>query len=85
MHHRSQATELDSIEVQKGDTLDFVVDPMTNDAFDAFAWAPVVRSVDGKKSWDAAINFGAPPGPPLLRLTLYVQALMMTNEFMFID
>ena len=85
VQNRSQPIEVASIEVQKGDTLDFVVDPMTNDAFDAFAWAPIVRSMDGKKSWDASMNFAPPPGPPLLRLTLYAQALMMTNEFMFVD
>ncbi|HLK13520.1 MAG TPA: PSD1 and planctomycete cytochrome C domain-containing protein [Fimbriimonadaceae bacterium] len=85
VHNREQAAEVASVEVQKGDTLDFVVDPMTSDAYDAFAWSPVVRSVDGKRSWDSATNFGPPPGRPVTRLTLYAQALMMTNEFMFVD
>jgi hypothetical protein len=85
VHNRIQVTDVASLEVQKGDTLDFVVDPLTNDAFDAFAWAPIVRSADGKKSWNAATNFAPPPGAPLVRLTLYAQALMMTNEFMFVD
>ncbi|MHB8636306.1 MAG: DUF1553 domain-containing protein [Fimbriimonadaceae bacterium] len=79
------ATKVANIVVQKGDTLDFAVDPMANDAFDAFTWAPTVRSVDGKVSWDAAANFGPPAGPALERLALYAQALMMTNEFMFLD
>jgi hypothetical protein len=84
--HRSTAkTSVGSFYVQKGDTLDFVVDPRSNDGFDSFEWAPTIRSADGKSVWSSANGFGAPAGAPLSRLALYAQALMMTNEFMFID
>ncbi|RYG24593.1 DUF1553 domain-containing protein, partial [bacterium] len=76
-------TEVASVNVQKGETIDFIVDPIGNDAFDSFVWAPTIRGP--KETWDAAANFGPPPPAPLSRLTLYAQALMMTNEFMFVD
>jgi mono/diheme cytochrome c family protein len=82
VRHGMSRTDVGPFSVQKGDTLDFVVDPVTNDGYDAFAWAPTVTGVG---SWDAATNFAGPPAPPLSRLTLYVQALMMTNEFVFVD
>lgn len=83
--NRTVKAEVSSFNVQKGETLDFVVECISNDGFDAFGWVPIVQTVDGKQGWNAAANFGPPPGPPLTRLALYVQALMMTNEFMFVD
>lgn len=82
---KSVFTEVNAIVVHKGDTIDFVVDCIGNESFDAFGWAPVVMSSDGKQAWNASGNFGPPPPPPVSRFTFYAQALMMTNEFMFVD
>jgi hypothetical protein len=61
-----------------------VVDPKTSDSYDSFSWAPTIQTLDGKQSWPASEI--SPSGEPALtRLVLYTQALMMTNEFMFID
>jgi hypothetical protein len=81
----SVKTDVATVSVQKGDTLDFVVDCIGNEGFDAFAWAPIVRDEGGKKVWNATTGFGPPPPAPLTRLALYAQALMMTNEFLFVD
>ncbi|AIE85921.1 PSD1 and planctomycete cytochrome C domain-containing protein [Fimbriimonas ginsengisoli] len=78
-------TMLPSVTVAKGENLDFVVDPVGNDGYDAFVWAPAIRTPDGAQTWDAATTFGPPPPAGLSRLTLYAQALMMTNEFLFVD
>jgi Protein of unknown function (DUF1553)/Protein of unknown function (DUF1549)/Planctomycete cytochrome C len=84
--HNSQArTNLTSVAVKKGDTIDFMVDPMLNDGFDSFAWAPTIQSADGSQTWGAQADFHGPPDAPMTRLALYAQALMMTNEFLFID
>jgi hypothetical protein len=84
--HNSQArTNLTSVAVKKGDTIDFMVDPMLNDGFDSFAWAPTIQSADGSQTWGAQADFHGPPDAPMTRLVLYAQALMMTNEFLFID
>jgi hypothetical protein len=85
IHNGSAIAELAAVPVERGDTLDFVVDPLTNDGFDSFSWAPRIVSADGRLTWDAAADFGPPPGPPISRLALYAQALMMTNEFIFVD
>ncbi len=78
-------TTLTAVKLLKGDTLDFVVDPLSNESCDAFAWAPVIKSMDGKQTFDSSTSFAPPSGPPVSRLALYIQALMMTNEFMFVD
>jgi len=92
-HHNKVDTNLDAIEVEPGDHLDFIVDCRTNESFDSFTWAPRVEllapqtgggeSVAGR--WDAAKDFGGPPPKPLTRLEQYAQILLLTNEFVFID
>jgi mono/diheme cytochrome c family protein len=83
VHHGEAKAEIASVTVQKGEAIDFIVDPFGNDAFDSFAWSPTIQG--SKETWDASANFGPPSPAPLSRLTLYAQALMMTNEFMFVD
>ncbi len=85
VHNGEAKTSVAAFQVTRGDTIDFMVDPKSSDAYDAFTWAPIIRTSDGSQSWNSAADFAPPPGPGLSRLTLYVQALMMTNEFMFID
>lgn len=85
VHNRSESATVSSVTLKEGDSVDFMVDPMASDSFDSFEWSPTVRRIDGGKVWDSRKDFGPPPPPPLSRLTLYAQALMMTNEFMFID
>ncbi|MEZ0324528.1 MAG: PSD1 and planctomycete cytochrome C domain-containing protein, partial [Fimbriimonas sp.] len=67
-------TEMLNVSVLKGDTLDFAVDPIGTEFHDAFGWAPVIETIDGKQKWDAAKSF-APARPSVSRLALYIQAL----------
>ncbi len=84
--HNGQAqTDVVEIAVQKGEVLDFIVDPIESDGFDSFQWVPNVNTIDKTQVWDSSAGFGPPPEAELTRLTLYAQALMMTNEFMFVD
>ena len=79
-------TKTARIEVKAGDTLDFIVDPRTNDESDSFRWNPVVGSDDG--TWDAKAQFAGPPSPasaPLQPWEQYAQVLLQTNEFAFVD
>lgn len=85
VHNGRATTNVASVDVREGDTLDFVLDCVANDAYDSFQWSPTIRRIDGKDTWSAAAEFGPPPPPPLSRIAVYAQALMMTNEFMFID
>ena len=86
VHNGEVRTRLPVVVVLKGDTLDFVVDCRDGHAFDAFEWAPVIRRMPGKLGlWDAARDFRGPQPPPADLWTQYVQVLMMSNEFHFID
>ena len=80
----TSSTNLDGIEVKRGDVLDLVVDEFGNTSFDGYSWKPVIRSQDGTSSWSYEEEFGG-PGQWASPLAIYAQALLATNEFLFID
>ncbi len=84
-HAKVVKTEVPLVMVQKGDVLDFVVSPMGSTANDGFGWTPTLRKSGSNEIWSAAAGFGPPPQPPISRLAMLAQALMLTNEFMFVD
>jgi len=87
------ATAVARVEVAAGDTVDFVVDMRSNVNSDSFQWAPAVHLIEasdgaGSGDWKASDDFAgpAPKGPPRLKTwEKYAQALLMTNEFVFVD
>jgi hypothetical protein len=96
LHNTSAAMEIPSLEVKKGDTVDFVVDFAADLNSDMFRWAPtisidqsnVVASADAKVLWDAQKEFGgvAPVQVvPLNPWEQFAQVLLLANEFSFID
>ena len=85
VHNSSSRTDVDHVSVEAGDVIDFIVDPIATDAYDGFGWAPSIKQTGGGQTWDASAMFSKPPSPPLSRIVAYAQALMMTNEFMFVD
>ncbi len=84
-HAKVVKTEVPLVMVQKGDVLDFVVSPMGSTANDGFGWTPTLRKSGSNEIWSAAAGFAPPPQPPISRLAILAQALMLTNEFMFVD
>jgi hypothetical protein len=96
--HGRTETPIERVVVKRGDTLDFMVDCRTNPGFDAFTWAPVLRALPAHgattaalrapQEWNAAADFDAPSGgrkPALTQWERYIQTLLMTNEFSFVD
>jgi hypothetical protein len=79
----SAETRLSGVTVEKGDTIDFVVDAKVDPENDGFTWAPVVRV--GEQSWNAKDNFAGPAAKPLSVWARYAQVLMETNEFAFVE
>jgi hypothetical protein len=82
------------IAVKKGETLDFVVEPRTNEGWDSYTWAPEISmNADGaekgvKTAWLASTEFSGPPGKKAERMKpweKYAQVLMSSNEFVFVD
>ena len=84
-HGNEVDTNLSRVEVKAGETIDFVVDPKENDAYDSFEWAPKLDSLDKPGKWAADIDFHGPRSPALTPWEEYVQVLFLTNEFVFVD
>ncbi len=90
--HASQAhTRLERVELKAGETLDFVVDCRAECSFDGYAWAPSIQVVGmppaglRRNSWDARVDWHGPEAPGLAPWEAYAQALLLTNEFMYVD
>jgi hypothetical protein len=79
----SAETKLNGIAVEKGDTIEFIVDARMDPENDGFTWAPVIKS--GEQTWSAKDNFAGPAPEPLSVWARYAQVLLETNEFAFVD
>ena len=84
--------KIKSIEVKKGDAIDFVVDFRGEITDDEFVWAPILQMKSSSAAnagqmieWNAATQFAGPPQAPLTPLEKYAQTLLLTNEFFFLD
>jgi hypothetical protein len=84
---RRESTILGPAFVEPGETIDFIVDCRADDAFDSFNWAPRVRFLSGPGDWDAKRDFTGPqpPAASIDAWTELAQALLSSNEFVFID
>lgn len=76
---------LSGIPVEKGDTIDFIVDGRQDTENDAFNWAPKIHLAGSENRWDAAKDFRGPSATPLTIWERYAQVLLETNEFAFVD
>ena len=98
VHNSAAEMAVASVEVKPGDTLDFVVDIRAGLNSDQFKWAPVITVVDAAAgapappraplAWNAKAEFSGPTpvAPPLLTpWEQFVQVLLLSNEFAFVD
>jgi hypothetical protein len=94
--HSKTNTDLQHIQVQAGDLIDFATDCRASVEFDSFHWAPVVQYVaeagkvpaDTPKEWNAKTDFSGPRKPsstPLSPWEKYAQVLLLANELVFVD
>lgn len=87
------AISLDGLVLEPGEVLDLVVDAQGDESHDGFQAnlrfeiAPVTGDQAGAPTrvFDSREEFAPPPPAPVNRLVAYVQALLETNEFVFID
>jgi hypothetical protein len=79
----SAETKLNGIAVEKGDTIDFIVDARLDPENDGFGWAPVIKL--GEQTWSAKDDFAGPSPEPLSVWARYAQVLLQSNEFAFVD
>jgi hypothetical protein len=82
------------LEVQGAESLDFVVDCITNGNSDGYTWAPNLTFTPGPDSgemavrtWNAKKDFetATKPIPPLTRWEELAQVLLLSNELAFVD
>lgn len=94
-HNAAAESTVESVRVTKGDFIDFVAAPQSNDGWDSFHWSTDIKIVEtldgdpaGRLEWDAHNDFEGPapaPPPPINAWEAYAQALLLSNEFMFVD
>jgi hypothetical protein len=84
--------DLKNVQVQAGDTIDFVVDCGVVAFGDEFTWAPTVKLVctdkNGKRAEIvsvAAKEFRGPPAPTLRPWEQFALVILQSNEFVFVD
>lgn len=61
-HHSSQTTDVASIPVSAGDTIDFIVDMISNDAHDGYQWKFQLQftTSDSQRQYDSVDDFCGP-------------------------
>ncbi len=80
-------SDIAAIPVHTGDTIDFVVECGDNDLDDNFTWAPILNAGQPGKQWSAASEFAGPHNNSrsLTAWERFVQTMLCTNEFAFVD
>jgi hypothetical protein len=94
-HDSETESEVEYLNVNKGDVIDFVTACKSNDGYDSFRWTPTIKVLEsldgnpaGRLEWSARRDFEGPqpvPPTPLDAWEAYAQALLLSNEFLFVD
>ena len=95
LKNSKQLMEIDSIVVEPGDTIDFVVDYNANLNNDQFLWSPLIKGTQAIAAgssrdsavdlWNAQVDFTGPLHIYLSPEEQLAQLLLLSNEVMFID
>ncbi|MCC7087314.1 MAG: DUF1553 domain-containing protein, partial [Pirellulales bacterium] len=83
----SRSTAVSIEDVVPGDHVDFVVSCRANDAYDSFEWRVTLtlENPGEREIWDAERDFHGPAAAPLELWAQFVQVLLMSNEFLYVD
>lgn len=93
VHNGTVPTPLEERTVITGETLDFVVDCLGGPDSDSFTWAPTITLTSttpaspARREWSAERDFDKRHEPiaPVTRWEQLAQALLVSNELMFVD
>ena len=84
--HGEAKTQVESLEVRRGQTIDFVTDSVGNPNHDSFNWTVRIRYAEGAKEvFESEKQLPTPRPEPLDVWQLLAQAILASNEFAFID
>jgi hypothetical protein len=93
-HDSKVETKLESVSVEAGEFIDFIVDPIANSNSDAYTWSPVIAFMPhsdvvdvAARTWNAKKDFDQPVrvAEPLTRWEELAQVLLLSNELAFVD
>jgi hypothetical protein len=97
LHNQSAETKVQILDVNPGDSIDFVVSIHQSLNSNDFLWSPVIRMTGPDairdangyaREWNATKEFGGTPTEdrqPLTTWEQYAQVLLLGNEFLFVD
>jgi hypothetical protein len=97
LHNETAEIKNESVEVKRGDTIDFIVSINKTLNNNDFVWMPAIQMVGADaisdangyvKEWNAKKEFRGQPVPgqkPLNAWEKYAQVLLLSNEFLFVD
>ena len=78
-------TNLTSIEVKRGDTIDFIAEAGKGTAGGEFKWNVTIRKINTNDEWNSIRDFRQPSAGALNVWDRYVQTLLATAEFLILD
>ncbi len=79
------ATSISSVQVESGDLIDFVVDCRNSVTEDDFLWSVAIQYRGGHDKFDSKDHFSGLQPTPASPLQQAAQAILLTNEFCFVD
>jgi len=86
VHNGREELNVDQLDLQAGDTLDFVADMGDLLSHNQFLWkAQITAAGSGGLTFDSQRDFGDQPTPKLTAWEQLAQVLLSANEFVFVD
>ena len=86
VHHRQVELNVESLDVQAGETLDFVADIGNKLSYNQFLWKAVITSTDEPAiTFDSQRDFSSRSVQQLGPWEQLAQVLLAANEFVFVD
>lgn len=84
--HQSAERTFAKVQIEAGTQIDFVVDSRGNESFDSFNWRVKIAYVNRQgESFDSEKQFSSERVKPITPWAQVIQALLASNELMFVD
>lgn len=87
VEHGQRATNARVDDVEPGEHIDFVVSCRENDGYDSYNWQATITltTATERRVWHTTQGFRGPPGEPMELWAQLAQAMLMSNEFLYVD
>ena len=91
-HNRTETIQVAGLQLEPGETIDFVVDLKQNLNHEEFLWDVTITELANQENkdspprrWNTQRDFAGPKTQPLTPWEQLAQVLLVANEFIFID